>query len=99
MSNEHIHQLVALITDAAKTIENEFAKSSAPIIPTLDDVKPHPVDGAMSEAMRKAVAIMDGACAQLCASVAPPSHTIVNVSKHPAQAGAHELSSTSVRWR
>lgn len=79
MSNEHIHQLVALITDAAKTIETEFAKSSAPYIPTLDDVKPHPFDSAVNEAVRKSVAIMEGACAQLCASVAPPAHTIVNV--------------------
>ncbi len=80
MSNNHIHQLVALITSAAKTIEDEFAKSPEPIIPTLDDVKPHPLDGSPGDAIRQAVAILDGACAQLCASVAPPSHTIVNVS-------------------
>ena len=82
MSNEHIQQLVALITDAAKAIEREFAKSPEPTIPTLDDVKPHPLDGTMGDTIRKAVAILDGACAQLCASVAAPSHTIVNVSYH-----------------
>ena len=79
MSNEHIHQLVALITNAAKTIEDEFSKSSQPIIPTLDDVRPHPLDAAPGEVIRKAIAVLDGACAQLSVTLSPPSHTIVNV--------------------
>ncbi|KAF9009301.1 S-adenosyl-L-methionine-dependent methyltransferase [Hymenopellis radicata] len=91
MSNDHIHQLIALITSAAKTIEDEFAKSPEPIIPTLDDVKPHPLDGSPGDAIRRAVAIMDGACAQLCASVAPPSHTIVNRGLGVTEAGCLDV--------
>ena len=75
-----ISALVSLISDATRTIEAQFAKSSKPLVPSLDDTTPHPIDAQVSSAeLRTAVQILEGACAQLCATVARPNHTIVNV--------------------
>ena len=75
-----ISALVALIVNAAKSIEAEYAKSSTPSVPSLDDITPHPLDSQISSAsLRQATQILEGACAQLCATVARPQHTITNV--------------------
>jgi len=76
----NVPALVALIVSAAKTIEAEYAKSSKPSIPSLDDLSPHPLDAEISSpGLKEATRILEGACAQLCATVARPDHTIVNV--------------------
>jgi len=76
----NVPALVALIVNAAKTIEAEYAKSSKPSIPSLDDLSPHPLDTEISSSeLREATRILEGACAQLCATAARPDHTIVNV--------------------
>ena len=76
-----IPALVSLIVNAAKTIEAEYAKSPQPSIPSLDDLEPHPLDTEISSAeLKQATRILEGACAQLCATVARPGHTMVNVS-------------------
>ena len=73
--------LVSLIVNAAKIIEAEYAKSPQPSIPSLDDLSPHPLDAEISSAeLKQATRILEGACAQLCATVARPGHTMVNVS-------------------
>ena len=73
--------LVALIVSAAKSIEEEYAKSSAPSVPSLDDLTPHPLDSQIpSAALQQATQILEGACAQLCATVARPKRTMENVS-------------------
>ena len=73
--------LISLIVNAAKTIEAEYAKSSQPSIPSLDDLSPHSLDTEISSVgLKQATQILEGACAQLCATVARPSHTMVNVS-------------------
>lgn len=73
--------LVALIAEATKTVETHFSRSSKPYVPSLDDIEPHPLD-IMSDSMelRLAIQTIEGACAQLIATVARPSHTIFNVS-------------------
>jgi len=79
--NGSVSDLVALIVSAAKSIEAEYAKSSTPSVPSLDDLTPHPLDSQISSAaLREATQILEGACTQLCATVARPQHTIVNVS-------------------
>ena len=81
MSDGNVSALVALIVGAAKSIEAEYAKSSTPSVPSLDDLTPHPLDSQISSApLRQATQILEGACAQLCATIACPQHTIVNVS-------------------
>ena len=77
--SSQLSDLVALITQATKVVEAEFAKSEKPEVPSLDDTTPHPLDTISSIQTREAVAIIEGACAQLCALVARPSHTMVNV--------------------
>ena len=80
-SGGSVSALVALIVSAAKSIEAEYAKSSVPSVPSLDDLAPHPLDSQVPPpALIQATQILEGACAQLCATVARPKHTIANVS-------------------
>ncbi|KAE9396648.1 S-adenosyl-L-methionine-dependent methyltransferase [Gymnopus androsaceus JB14] len=73
-----LSELVSLISEATKVVEAEFAKSEDPQVPSLDDTTPHPLDDLSSMEMKEAVKIIEGACAQLCALVARPSHTVLN---------------------
>jgi hypothetical protein len=79
-SHGQLSALVTLITDATKVVEAHFAKTSMPYVPSLDDTEPHPLD-IMSDSMELRIAIqtIEGACAQLSATVARPAHTILNV--------------------
>ena len=84
-SGGNVSALVALIVSAAKSIEAEYAKASTPFVPSLDDLTPHPLDSQTSSAaLRQATQILEGACTQLCATVARPQHTILNVSSSRA---------------
>ena len=75
-----ISALAKLISDASKVVEAHFAKSSKPYVPSLNDTEPHPIDKQLAkEELRTAVQTIEGACAQLSATVARPSHTIINV--------------------
>ena len=75
-----VSALVKLISDASKIVEGHFVKSSKPYVPSLDDTEPHPLDKQLSEKeLRTAIQTIEGACAQLSATVARPSHTIINV--------------------
>ena len=75
-----ISALAKLISDASKIVEAHFAKSSKPYVPSLNDTDPHPIDNQLAgKDLRTAVQTIEGACAQLSATVARPSHTIVNV--------------------
>ncbi|RDB18706.1 3-O-methyltransferase 2 [Hypsizygus marmoreus] len=77
--NGQVSALVALITNAAKTVEAHYAKSSKPYVPSLDDLTPHPLDSEISSPeLREAIQTLEGACAQLCATVARPNHTVLN---------------------
>ncbi|KAK0185211.1 S-adenosyl-L-methionine-dependent methyltransferase [Armillaria mellea] len=74
-----LSQLVSLIADATKFVEDTFAKTAEPNIPSLDDAAPHPLDDQVSSMeMKEAIQTIEGACAQLCALVARPSRTMVN---------------------
>jgi hypothetical protein len=75
-----ITALAKLISDASKVVEANFAKSSKPYVPSLDDTEPHPIDKQLAgKELRTAIQTIEGACAQLSATVARPSHTIINV--------------------
>jgi len=75
-----ISALTKLISDTGKIVEAHYVKTSKPYVPSLDDTEPHPLDGQLiGEELRTAVQTIEGACAQLSATVARPSHTIINV--------------------
>ena len=75
-----ISALAKLISDASKIVESHYVKSPKPYVPSLDDTDPHPLDEQLAaKELRTAVQTIEGACAQLSATVARPSHTIVNV--------------------
>jgi hypothetical protein len=77
--NSPVSALVALIANAAKTLETEYNKSPEGV-PSLNDPTPHSFDKQISSfEMIQAVQILEGACAQLCATLARPNHTAVNV--------------------
>ena len=76
----HLSTLVELIANATRLVESRFKASSHPYVPTLDDTREHPLDKTLSDQeLRAAIQTIEGACAQLCATVARPSHTVVNV--------------------
>lgn len=76
-----LSSLVSLIADAAAIVEAHFKASQKPFVPSLDDTEEHPMDTQLySPELRKAVQTIEAACAQLTATVAKPSRTIVNVS-------------------
>lgn len=71
--------LVDLIANATKIVEAHYRKSVKPYVSSLDDLESHPLDDELSDAeLRNAIQTIEGACAQLSATVARPSHTIVN---------------------
>ena len=84
-----ISALAKLVSDASKIVEAHCAKSSKPYVPSLDDTEPYPLESMIGwtigrERITDCVRtwIIEGGCAQLSATVARPSHTIVNVSWH-----------------
>lgn len=78
-TNSPVSALVALISNAAKTLEAEYNKSPEGV-PDLDSTTPHSFDQQISSfEMIQATQILEGACAQLCATLARPNHTAVNV--------------------
>ncbi len=74
--------LVSLIVNAASSLEAYHkANVEKPYVPSLDDTEPHPLDAEIYPLeMKKAAQILEGACAQLCATLIRPNHTVLNVS-------------------
>ncbi|KAH0584806.1 hypothetical protein H2248_008085 [Termitomyces sp. 'cryptogamus'] len=76
LTNRQISALVALIKETADTIDSHFTDSSLLSLNSLDS---HALDAAISiPPLNDAVHILEGACAQLCATLARPSHTVLN---------------------
>jgi hypothetical protein len=77
---DQISSLLALINEAARTLQATYINGNG-CVPSLDDTQPHPLDGKLSAPeMKEAVQLLEGACAQLCATLARPNHTVFNVS-------------------
>ena len=81
--SQEISQLVSLITSAAQTIESEFAASESRAIPSLSNTTAHPFDLRLTQGLRESLRILEGACAQLRATLSPPVCTIIDVSFMP----------------
>ena len=75
-------QLVSLIQSSVSDVIDEYAVSGASV-PSLDSAStlPGPFDApdASTPRLLKAIRTVEAACAQLCASVASPALTMVNV--------------------
>lgn len=74
-SNAHLTELAALINESVQTVLAEYAAVSR-VVPSLDCTDP--AQTLVNRTIRDAVRILEGACAQLCASVAPAKHTMAN---------------------
>ncbi|KAF9033801.1 S-adenosyl-L-methionine-dependent methyltransferase [Panaeolus papilionaceus] len=75
----NISALVDLIAQASKVVEAAYAKTEKPWIPDLDDVETHPLDEqAWEKELKIAIQTIEGACAQLCATIAKPSYTLAH---------------------
>ncbi|EIN06887.1 S-adenosyl-L-methionine-dependent methyltransferase [Punctularia strigosozonata HHB-11173 SS5] len=71
-------QLVQLITSSVETFKAEYQKRGYNG-PSLEDTSPHTADAIPpSIELKHASQVIEGACAQLCAIVNPPQHTICN---------------------
>jgi hypothetical protein len=74
-----LEKLLEVINGAALLAIEEYEKNGNGV-PSLDSVEKQPLDDAFdSLALRKAIRLLEGACGQLCATLAPPAHTVINV--------------------
>lgn len=74
-----VESLLSIITEAAYNALEQYETTGVPA-PILDSTKEHPLDQVDdSIALKKMISQLEGACEQLCTTLAPPSHTIMNV--------------------
>jgi len=74
-----LEALLQLINSAAREAIAEYEKTGDDV-PFIDSTGPHPLDDALDQvALKSALRTLEGACAQLCTSLAPPSHTANNL--------------------
>ena len=75
-----LEALLEIINTSARQAIAEYKKGGNDV-PTINSTEFHPLDTSTNTVtLRKAVRLLEGACQQLCASLAPPQHTVVNVS-------------------
>ncbi|EGN97119.1 hypothetical protein SERLA73DRAFT_92093 [Serpula lacrymans var. lacrymans S7.3] len=76
-----LEALLAIINTSARQAIAEYKKSGD--VPTINSTSPHPLDSAADTvALKKAVRLLEGACQQLCVSLAPPQHTLINLTEN-----------------
>lgn len=75
-----VHQLLTIIAQSATEALNEYEKHGS-MIPSIYETSELSWDGLEASVnLKKSIRALEGACDQLCATLAPPLHTIVNVS-------------------
>ncbi|KAJ3726875.1 S-adenosyl-L-methionine-dependent methyltransferase [Lentinula raphanica] len=73
-----VQRLLAIINQAATDALSEYATHGEDV-PSIYEAKTHPLD--LSDAafnLKKIIRTLEGACHQLCATLAPPLHTVLN---------------------
>jgi hypothetical protein len=71
--------LLSIINNAAQAALSAYAAHGTGV-PSIYSYEAHPLDSADDTlALRTAVKTLEGACYQLCATLAPPSHTMHTV--------------------
>ncbi|KAF9552959.1 S-adenosyl-L-methionine-dependent methyltransferase [Agrocybe pediades] len=77
-ARSQVTALLAIITEAAYSALGAYEESGTPT-PTLNDVDGHALDNAFDTIrLKKIISKLEGACEQLCTTLSPPSHTIMN---------------------
>ena len=79
-STDTLYALVGLISSSLNEVISAYHVAGHDV-PSLDSVEPGPFDSPQSMPfhVRKAIQIIEGACAQLCATIASPGHSTLNV--------------------
>lgn len=79
MSGEaQLEALLEIINSSARLAITEY-KNHGNSVPTIHSTEFHPLDFATDTvALKKVIRLLEGACQQLCASLAPPQHTVIN---------------------
>ncbi|KAF5372438.1 hypothetical protein D9757_009921 [Collybiopsis confluens] len=73
-----VRALLELINGSAENAMAEYERHGAPV-PALQSTRPHPLDQIQDVLrLRKIVRTLEGACEQLCATLAPPAASVVN---------------------
>ena len=77
----NLNALLGLITSSVQDIIAIY-NAGGYDVPTLDSVVPGPYDSPEFAplGLTRAIEVVESACAQLCASIAPPGHSVINVS-------------------
>ncbi|KAF9236989.1 O-methyltransferase-domain-containing protein [Melanogaster broomeanus] len=76
-----LEALLEIINSSARQAIAEYKKGGNDV-PTIHSKTFHPVDFATDTvALKKSVRLLEGACQQLCASLAPPQHTVINIAQ------------------
>lgn len=76
----HLNALLELISSSVQEIILTYNVAGQDV-PALDSTDRGPFDGPETTplALTKIIQVVEGACAQLCATIAPPGHAIINV--------------------
>ncbi|KAJ3737781.1 O-methyltransferase-domain-containing protein [Lentinula guzmanii] len=73
-----VQHLLKIIAQAANDALNEYARHGEEV-PSIYETKTHPLDIAETAfTLKKAIRTLEGACNQLCSTLAPPLHTVIN---------------------
>ncbi|KAF9460000.1 O-methyltransferase-domain-containing protein [Collybia nuda] len=77
-TREQVDALLSLIKDSAYKALDEYEKHGQEA-PTLDSLVTHPLDVEVNTVdLKRIIRTLEGACDQLCSTLAPPAHTVVN---------------------
>ncbi|EDR04939.1 uncharacterized protein LACBIDRAFT_303838 [Laccaria bicolor S238N-H82] len=81
--DSQLSALVALIADATKIVEAHYNLKKVevmPYVPSLDNLDAHPLDAVIADdkGLCTAIQTIEGACSQLCATIARPTHTLLD---------------------
>ncbi|KAF8839427.1 S-adenosyl-L-methionine-dependent methyltransferase [Paxillus ammoniavirescens] len=80
MSNRaKLESLLRLVNSAAQEAIAMYEKAGDDA-PSIESTEFHPLDEAIDQvALKRTIRILEGACAQLCTTLAPPAHTVNNL--------------------
>ncbi|KAF5319647.1 hypothetical protein D9619_008584 [Psilocybe cf. subviscida] len=73
-----VEALLSIIKEATYNALEQY-ETTGVLTPVLDSTEGHPLDQVDDNiALKKIISKLEGACEQLCTTLAPPSHTIMN---------------------
>jgi len=74
-----LEALLTLVNTSARDAIALYEQNGGDV-PSMDQMESHPLDDALDQvALKTAIRTLEGAFAQLTATLAPPAHTVINV--------------------